>query len=229
MPSSALVAVATCLPEESRSSSVTPGRPSSPCSTFPVLPPPGLKSLQTTPVMPSGLAGGFTACLAPSGTSSGEIADRPSTATLPGSSGVFSVSVLPGLPTSCGVDGSAEGKAPCGSNTPLTAAIAALTVPWLGSWMYIRRQITPAASSEIAIGMNTTVLNATDQRTRSVRTAKISPSAVTKTGTIATHSTLFLIAVSSRSVVKSSLKFANQTKCFPVASKKLRMIVRIAG
>ena len=78
--------------------------------------------------------------------------------------------------------------------------------------MYIRRQITPAASSEIAIGMNTTVLNATDQRTRSVRTAKISPSAVTNTGTIATHSTLFLIAVSSRSVVNSSLKFANQTK-----------------
>ncbi len=53
--------------------------------------------------------------------------------------------------------------------------------------------------------MNTTVLNATDQRTRSVRTAKISPSAVTNTGTIATHSTLFLIAVSSMSVVNSSL------------------------
>ena len=71
VPSSALVVVATCLPEESRSSSVTPGSPSSPFSTFPALPPPGLKSLQTTPVMPSGFAGGLTACFAPSGTSSG--------------------------------------------------------------------------------------------------------------------------------------------------------------
>ena len=109
VPSSALVAVATCLPEESRSSSVTPGSPSSPFSTFPGLPPPGLKSLQTTPVMPSGFAGGLTACLAPSGTSSGEIADSPSTATWPGSSGVFNVSVPPGLPMSCGVEGCAVG------------------------------------------------------------------------------------------------------------------------
>ena len=42
--------------------------------------------------------------------------------------------------------------------------------------------------------MKTAVLNATDQRTRSVRTAKTSPIAVTSAGTIATHRTLFLIA-----------------------------------
>ena len=46
--------------------------------------------------------------------------------------------------------------------------------------------------------MNTTVLNATDQRTRSVRTAKISPIAVTSAGTTATQSALFLIAVRQR-------------------------------
>ena len=59
------------------------------------------------------------------------------------------------------------------------------------------RQITPAANSEIAIGMKTTVLNATDQRTRSVSTAKISPIAVTSAGTTATQIALFLIAVVS--------------------------------
>ena len=67
------------------------------------------------------------------------------------------------------------------------------------------RQITPAANSEIAIGMNTTVLNATDQRMRSVSTAKISPIAVTNAGTTATQIALFLIAVVSMSVVNSSL------------------------
>ena len=65
------------------------------------------------------------------------------------------------------------------------------------------RQVTPAANAEIAIGMKTAVLNATDQRTRSVSTAKIRPSAVTSAGTTATQIALFLIAVTSVSVVKS--------------------------
>ena len=70
---------------------------------------------------------------------------------------------------------------------------------WLGSFWSISRQITPAANSEIAIGMKTTVLKATRQLIRSIRTAKTSPIAVTKAGTTATQITLFLIAV--RSVV----------------------------
>ena len=78
-------------------------------------------------------------------------------------------------------------------------------MPSSGSVWSITRQITPAANSEIAIGMKTTVLNAVDQRIRSVRTAKISPIAVTNAGTIATHKTLFLIAVVSVSVVNRSL------------------------
>ena len=57
------------------------------------------------------------------------------------------------------------------------------------------RQITPAANSEIAIGMKTAVLNASRQLTRSVSTAKTSPIAVIRAGTTATHSALFLIAV----------------------------------
>ena len=46
------------------------------------------------------------------------------------------------------------------------------------------RQITPTANSEIASGMKTAILNAIDQRTRSVSTAKTSPTAVTAAGTI---------------------------------------------
>ena len=59
----------------------------------------------------------------------------------------------------------------------------ALIVPWLGSFSYMKRQITPAAKSEIAIGMKTATLNAVENRTRSSRTAKTSPIAVTNAGT----------------------------------------------
>ena len=71
-----------------------------------------------------------------------------------------------------------------------------------GSFWSITRQITAAANAEIAIGMKTAVLKATDQRTRSVRTAKISPIAVAKAGTIRSQRKLFLIALSVRSFVK---------------------------
>ena len=67
------------------------------------------------------------------------------------------------------------------------------------------RQVTPAANADTAIGMKTTVLNATDQRMRSVRTAKMSPKAVTAAGTTATQMALFLIAVFRFSLVKSAL------------------------
>ena len=56
------------------------------------------------------------------------------------------------------------------------------------------RQITPAAKSEMAIGMNTAVLKARAQLTFSVSTAKTSPSAVMNAGTTATQIALFLIA-----------------------------------
>jgi hypothetical protein len=78
----------------------------------------------------------------------------------------------------------------------------AFTAPWSGSFSYITRQMTPAAKSEMAIGMKTTVLNATENRMRSVRTAKTRPIAVTNAGTISTHSALFLIAVTSVSSLK---------------------------
>ncbi len=61
------------------------------------------------------------------------------------------------------------------------------------------------ANSEIAIGMNTTVLNATDQRMRSVSTANTRPIAVTAAGATRIQIALFLIAVTRMSVVNSAL------------------------
>ena len=63
---------------------MTPGNPSSPGSTSPAVPPPGLKSLQTTPVIPPWSGSGFTAWTASSGISGTLIAVRPSSATPPG-------------------------------------------------------------------------------------------------------------------------------------------------
>ena len=67
------------------------------------------------------------------------------------------------------------------------------------------RQITPAAKSEIAMGMKIAILNATAQRMRSTRTAKTRPTAVTSAGTTATQIALFLIAVRVVSVENSVL------------------------
>ena len=75
----------------------------------------------------------------------------------------------------------------------------------LGSFWSISRQITPVAKSEIAIGMKTAVLKATDQRIRSVSTAKIRPIAVTSAGTTPSQIALFLIAVVRIDVVKIAL------------------------
>lgn len=62
----------------------------------------------------------------------------------------------------------------------------------------------PAASIEIAIGMKTISLNAVPQRTRSVSTAKISPSAVTSAGATATQIAVFRTATRVESSEKIS-------------------------
>ena len=98
-----------------------------------------------------------------------------------------------------GVDGSAVGSTP-GEETLDRERPSALTAPRLGSCWYMIRQVTPVAKAEIAIGRKTTVLNATDQPTRSVSTAKIRPIAVTKAGHDGDPDRLFLIAVRARGV-----------------------------
>ena len=99
------------------------------------------------------------------------------------------------------VDGCASGRTP-GEKASSTAAITAFTAPTSGSFWSITRQMTPEANSEMAMGMKTAVLNATDQRIRSVSTAYMRPNTVTSAGTTAIQSALFRIAVTRMSVVK---------------------------
>ena len=61
------------------------------------------------------------------------------------------------------MDGAACESTPSVPNSPLIAAMPALIAPMSGSCWYMIRQITPTANSEIASGMKTAILNATDQ------------------------------------------------------------------
>src|ERR1700756_5291607 len=61
-PSAAVFVDCTVFPDASCSWTVTPGSPSSPFSTTPGLPPPGLKSRQTVPTMSLDFVAGSTAC-----------------------------------------------------------------------------------------------------------------------------------------------------------------------
>src|SRR5262249_62189168 len=92
------------------------------------------------------------------------------------------------------VDGAALERTPAGVKTPLTDFVSALIAPTFGSCWYMIRHVTPVANAEIAIGRKTTVLNATDQRTRSGRTAKTSPIAGPNPGTTAPPIAVSLIA-----------------------------------
>src|SRR5215469_14739833 len=128
---------------------------------------------------------------------SGGMPVSPSSATLlPGCNGVCSRMPVEAEPVSAGVDAEASERTPGGLTASWTTRPSAFTAPRFGSWRYMIRQVTPVANAEIAIGRKTTVLKATDQRTRSVSTAKISPTAVTNAGTIATQIKLFLIELS---------------------------------
>ena len=175
---------------------MTPGSPSSSGSTTPGSPPPGLKSRHTVPTTASAAGLGVTACTAPAGTARGGIAVRPIRAVPPVFTGCFRP-MPPSRRTTntSGCDGRPCASTPVGSKVSCTTVIAALRAPLSGSCSYTSRQITPAANSEIAIGMKTTVLNATDQRMRSVSTAKMRPIAVIRAGTTAIHSALFSSAV----------------------------------
>src|SRR3954451_9711861 len=70
-PPSAPVEVDCTVLPPLRNCTDTPGRLSSPCSTLPATPPPGLKSRHTAPVISPGFAAGCAACFAPFGTASG--------------------------------------------------------------------------------------------------------------------------------------------------------------
>src|SRR6478609_5079735 len=167
-PFASVLVDCTLLPDESSRSTLAPGMPSSPCSTLPGVPPPGLKSRQTTPVTERAFGVGGTACWASAGTSEGGIAVRPIFAVSPAWSGRRNTNPRCGVPVSRGLDAFASCNTAGDENQLFTAPMPALTAPCCGSLMYITCQITPVAKSEIAIGMKTIVLKATAQRMRSV-------------------------------------------------------------
>src|ERR1700712_4560781 len=83
VPSSLVEVDCTLFPLWSNRLTLTPGSPSSCDSTLPGVPPPGLKSRQTTPVTAPGFGAGAAACFADDGTSVGGIAVSPSSAVPP--------------------------------------------------------------------------------------------------------------------------------------------------
>src|SRR6266404_8300616 len=83
-PSSFDVAELTDLPDKSFSCIFTFGKPSSPVSSLPGVPPPGLKSRQTTPPTCDELTVGAAACFAAFGTASGVIPVSGTSAAPPG-------------------------------------------------------------------------------------------------------------------------------------------------
>ncbi len=107
----------------------------------------------------------------------------------------WTVKPCPTEPVTPSVEGRARERTPESSNASWTPTIIALIAPSSGSRSYMIRQITPTANSETASGMKTAILKAVAHQTRSVSTAKTSPTAVTAAGTIRTQRALFLIAV----------------------------------
>ena len=118
----------------------------------------------------------------PSGSASAGCPSARATPSGPVEAGDFRTMPVDDVPVTLGPEGSASDSAPGGQIASCTAPIAALTAPCDGSFWYITCQITPAANSDTAIGMNTAVLNATDHAMRSVSTANTSPIAVTSRG-----------------------------------------------
>src|SRR3954452_21148872 len=203
-PSSPVVADSV-FPSEPFSSTCAPGIPSSSGSTLPGLPPPGLKSRQTTPVISELLARGTFACFADAGRSSGGMPVSPISADWPACRGVLSVKPLDFEPVTVGVDDCASSTVPDATKIERTPPIAAFTAPWLGSLRYMTCQMTPVAKSEIAIGMNRIVLKATDHRIRSVSTANRRPKIVMINGTIPSHTKVRTIESRTSVFVQSCL------------------------
>lgn len=79
--------------------------------------------------------------------------------------------------------------------------MAAFTTPSCGLSWNMPRKMTPAASIEIAIGMNTISRNAVFHPSLSTSTAKMRPMIVTVTGATTTHIRLLRIAVNVVSFV----------------------------
>ena len=205
VPSAPARVEATTLPSLT-ASTVMPSSPRSVESmTLGLPPPPLVKSSQAVPVIfPSSGFAAFAGS-APDGISAGATPTSGSSTCVPEVTGP-SVTNAPPPPALSGWTGNgrAPGKPDDSANVSCTPTHTALATPRSGSCSYTSRKMMPAASIEIAIGMKTSSLNAVPQRTRSVRTAKIRPSAVETVGATTTQIALFLTAVRMVSSVKIS-------------------------
>src|SRR3954466_3925699 len=99
-------------PSEPFSTTFAPGMPGASGSPLPALPPPGLKSRQTTPVISELLACGAFACFAFAGRSSGGMPVSPISADWPACSGVLRVKPLDFEPVTVAVEGCASSTGP---------------------------------------------------------------------------------------------------------------------
>ena len=177
VPSSPVVVEPTCLPDASRSSTVTPGSPSSPLLDLAGRAAARLEVAPDDAGDPARLRRrAATACSAPAGTSSGGIpvsGEQRGAARL--DRRLEHVALAVGAGERRRRRDARRQRARRVERVVDDADHRVDACRASGSFWSMIRQITPAANSEIAIGMKTTVLNATDQRTRSVSTREDQP------------------------------------------------------
>src|SRR5580765_5347050 len=128
-PSSEVFVEPIVLPEESRRTTVTLGRPTSPFSSLPAVPPPGLKSRQTAPVIAPAFGAGCFAWTEPAGTWSGGMPVSGNNATDPGRTDVLSTIPVCGVPVTFVPDGNASESGPGGEMSSCSAPTTALSAP----------------------------------------------------------------------------------------------------
>ncbi len=192
-----------------------PGMPSSSANTVPLVPMcVGEKSRQARPTTAPDAADGTAACCACSVCKvNGLMPVKPSRATPPPDTAALVTSAPPApgarlVEASVVTDWPADlsmGYRPGGLNTSLAVCRAALTMPMCGSRSKTSRQIRADAVALNTMGMNRTVLNAVDQRMRSLSTANTRPRKVTMKGKTMTQMTLLRSPMRMSSVAKMSL------------------------
>ena len=154
---------------------MTPGSPSSSSSTSPGHAASGLEVAPDDACDPALERLGHDRLLGVVGDVGGLIAVSPISATPPGSTGSARTRPPAGVPSRSSVDALRVREHAGRRDRVLHDPDRGVRRALFGSFSYITRQMTPAANSEIAIGMKTTVLKATEKRTRSVSTAKTRP------------------------------------------------------
>src|SRR3569833_1511025 len=195
-PSLSEVAEPTTFEPDSAWTFIPPSPASVASGEVSVPPPPLVKSNHTRPEIPPGAAAGALAGVTDLGRFSGLTPTSGTRAVAPDCTG-WRVTTAPPWARS-GLLSPSRADAPGYREPPAkvswTLVTTALATPIEGSCSYTKRKITPEARNETAIGMNTTILNAVDQRIRSVNTANIRPRIVPTVGATTTQIAVFRTA-----------------------------------